>query len=215
MRIRQDGNPGRLPVGPAWVVPLALLMFTGCVSLAKSFPSKHYYALEVARHGDAFVPVSQTVLQIRTFRAAASFEGKGFVYRTSDARYDADYYNEWFVTPNAMLTQQVLNWLTVADLFQYVMDSSGPLSATHILEGTVTALYGDYRATPSKAVLGLQFFLIHEPSSPASILVHKEYRKEVELSENSPEALVSGWNTALHLILTALEENLNETLQRR
>ena len=198
-----------------WGIWAALLVFGGCVSLSKSYPEKHYYALEVTRQGEALTPVSQTVLKIRKFRASPSFEGKEFVYRISDARYEADFYNEWFASPNAMLTQQVLNWLTMAGPFQYVMDSSGPLAATHILEGSVTALYGDYRATPSKAVLGLQFFLIHEASSPADIVLHQEYRKEVELTAKSPEALVNGWNAALRLILTALDDDLKRTLQRR
>lgn len=135
------------------------------------------------------------------------------MYRTSDAEYEGDFYNEWFVPPNAMLTRQVLNWLTTAGLFQYVMNSSGALLATHILEGTVTALYGDYRATPAKAVLGLQFFLLHEPSSHVEILWHQEYRKEVDVMDQTPEALVSGWNSALRLILGALDEDLNRALQ--
>lgn len=134
------------------------------------------------------------------------------MYRTDDVRYEADFYNEWFVSPNAMLTEQVMNWLTNAGLFQYVMDSSAPLSATRILDGTVTALYGDYRATSPKAVLGLQFFLIDQAASPADIVWHQEYRQEVEVTERSPEALVRGWNAALRLILTALDEDLNNTL---
>ena len=137
------------------------------------------------------------------------------MYRRSDARYEGDFYNEWFVPPNAMFTQQIVNWLTRADLFQYVMDSSGPLPATHMLEGTLTALYGDYRATPAKAVLAVQFFFLHEASAQGEVLWHREYRKEVEVMEQQPEALVSGWNEALRLILSEVEEDLTRTLQRR
>lgn len=196
---------------------IGLTLFTvgGCVNLSTSYLEKHLYALEVGRPGDPFVPVAQTVLKVRKFQISPAFEGKEFVYRISDVRYEADFYNEWFIPPNAMLTQQVLNWLTMAGVFQYVIDSSGPLSATHRLEGNVTALYGDYRAAPSKAVLSLQFFLVQVPSDPADILWHQEYRKEVELSEKSPEALVKGWNEALRLILTALDEDLNRTLKHR
>jgi hypothetical protein len=114
-----------------------------------------------------------------------------------------------------MMTQQVLNWLTGAVLFQYVMDSSGPLAGTHILEGTVTALYGDYRAIPSKPSLGLQFFLIHEASSPADIVLNQEYRKEVDVTERSPEALVNGWNAGLRFSLTALDDALKKPLRRQ
>lgn len=193
-------------------IVLAVLVLDGCVSLSKSYPEKHYYALDAVRQGGTVVSLPGTVLRIRKFRAAAAFEGKELVYRTSDGRYEEDFYNEWFVRPNAMLTQQVRNWLTATGLFQYVMDSSGPLPATHTLEGTVTALYGDYRATPAKAVLGLQFFLLLETSSEP--ILQREYRKEIELSEKSPDGLVNGWNSALQLILSALDEDLKQTLQR-
>jgi uncharacterized lipoprotein YmbA len=199
--------------GAAIWTGVALLTFAGCVSLSTNYPEKHYYALEAPRDDGPFSPVSHTLLKVRKFRISPSFEGKEFVYRISDARYEADFYNEWFVSPNAMLTQQVLNWLTEADVFQYVMDSAGPLSATHSLEGNVTALYGDYRSAPSKAVLSLQVFLVHESSSPADILLHQEYRQEIELTEKSPEALVKGWNEALRLIVHALGEDLSRTLQ--
>ena len=195
-------------------IVLAVLVLDGCVSLSKSYPEKHYYALEAVRQGETVVSLPGTVLRIRKLRAAPAFEGKELVYRTSDGRYEEDFYNEWFVRPNVMLTQQVRNWLTATGLFQSVTDSSGPLPATHTLEGTVLALYGDYRATPAKAVLGLQFFLLLETSGEPDIILQREYRKEIELSEKSPDGLVNGCNSALELILTALDEDLNRTLQR-
>ncbi len=185
------------------------------MNLDRSYPEKHSYILETARPGETRASIPETVLKVRKFRVSPAFEGKELVYRTSDARYEGDFYNEWFVPPNAMLTQQTLNWMTTAGLFQYVMDSSGPLPATHLLEGTLTALYGDYRATPAKAVLAVQFFLLHEASSQAEVLWHQEYRKELEVMERTPEALVSGWNEALRLILSALDEDLTRTIRRR
>ena len=79
----------------------------------------------------------------------------------------------------------------------------------------MTALYGDYRGTPPKAVLGLQFFLLHQGSSHPEIMWHQEYRQEVEFTEKSPEALVNGWNAALRFILSALDADLNRTLHPR
>lgn len=194
---------------------LVLFVLGGCVNLGRSYPEKHHYILEAVHSGETRASIPGTVLKVRKFRVSPASERKDLVYRTSDARYEGDFYNEWFVPPNAMITQQILNWLTRAGLFQYVMDSSGPLPATHSLEGTLTALYGDYRATPAKAVLSVQFFLLHQASGQAEVLWHQEYRKEVDIIEQTPEALVSGWNEALRLILSALDEDLTRTLRRQ
>lgn len=56
----------------------------------------------------------------------------------------------------------------------------------------MTALYGDYRTTPPKAVLGLQLFVVHETSSHSDIVLQREYRKEVEVAETTPKR----WLTA-------------------
>lgn len=185
------------------------------MNLDRSYPEKHSYVLEAVRPGETRASIPETVLKVRKFRVSPAFEGKELVYRTSDGRYEGDFYNEWFVPPNALITQQIVNWLTRAGLFQYVMDSSGPLPATHMLEGTLTALYGDYRATPAKAVLAVQFFLLHEASSQAEVLWHQEYRKEVDVMDQKPEALLSGWNEALRRILSEVEEDLARTLRPR
>ncbi len=194
---------------------LIALLLNGCVSFGKSYPDKQHYALDTVREGEKLSSVPRTVLKIRKFRTRPGIEGKGFVYRRDATRYETDYYNEWFVLPNAMLTQQALNWLAAAGLFQYVLDSSGPLPATHILEGIVTALYGDHRTAPIKAVLGLQLFLVDETANSTRIIWHNEYRKEVEVVGQSPEALVSGWNAALRGILAAVEADLIQALAGR
>ena len=199
---------------PLAAVGVAVIVCSGCVSVSRSYPEKHHYALEVVRQGETIDPVSQTGLKIRKFRASSAFEGKEFVYRTSDTRYEVDFYNEWMVSPTTMLTEQVVTWLTKADLFHYVMESSGELEAQYILDGTITAMYGDYRATPSKAVLGLQVFLIHEAASQDEILWHQEYRQGVDVEGQTPDALVSAWNAALRMILMALEADLNRVLKR-
>jgi uncharacterized lipoprotein YmbA len=198
------------------LLPLVGIPFMGilaaCVSLGQSQPEKQYFALDVVRKGETMAAFPRTRLDVRRFRASSPL-GKELVYRRSDGRYEADFYNQWFVVPDVMFTQQTTNWLMAAGLFQYVMDSSASVPPTHILEGTVTALYGDYRAKPAKAVLSLQFVLLHEMAGSTEIIWHNQYRKEVEVREPRPEALVSGWNEALQMIFTDLETDLNKALR--
>jgi cholesterol transport system auxiliary component len=195
-------------------IGLALWALCGCVSLNASYPEKHYYAVEAARSTEPRPSAAQSILKVRQFRISPSYEGKAFVYRLSDARYEADFYNEWFIAPNAMLKQQVLNWLARTGQFRHVTDSSSPMAATYSLEGNVTALYGDYRMTPPRAVLAVQCFLA-ETVRPADLVLHREYRNEVAVTGTSPEALVAGWSEALRLLLIDLEKDLGHSLNKR
>jgi cholesterol transport system auxiliary component len=209
MRIRQDGKSSRLLVWFTWVVSLALLLLSGCVSLAKSFPDKHYYALDVTRQGEPGIAVSGAVLDVRGLFVSPRFEGKELVYRTGDTRYESDFYNAWFLSPSAMLTQQVQNWLRNAGLFEHVVATSSYMDATHILEGTVTALYGDYRQQGGhNAVVGMQFVLIEDNPTRTAIVFQHDYQQLVEVTETSPDALTRGWNEGLQQIFMALEEDL-------
>ncbi|MCI0428898.1 MAG: ABC-type transport auxiliary lipoprotein family protein [Nitrospiraceae bacterium] len=209
MRIRQDGKSSRRLVRLPWVAPLAFLVLSGCVSLAKSFPDKQYYALEVIRHGEPGVPATGAVLDVRGLLVSPRFEGKELVYRTGDTRYESDFYSAWFVSPSAMLTQQVRDWLTRARLFEHVVSTSSYLDATHILEGTMTALYGDYRQQGEhKAVVGMHLVLIEDTSPRTTIVFQHDYQQMVELSETTPDALTRGWNQGLEQIFMALEADL-------
>lgn len=209
MRIRQDGKSSKRLVWFTWVVPLALLVLSGCVSFAKSFPDKHYYALDVTRQGEPGVPVSGAVLDMRGLVVSPRFEGKELVYRTGDTRYESDFYNAWFVSPSAMLTHQVQNWLSNAGLFESVVATSSYLDATHILEGTVTALYGDYRQQgEQKAVVGMHIVLIEDHSTRTAMVFQRDYQQMVELTETSPDELTRGWNQGLQQILMTLEKDL-------
>jgi cholesterol transport system auxiliary component len=198
-----------------WLAFMASWGLAGCLNFSKEFPAQTYYALEVSRQGPDPVAEPRTVLKVKKFRILPRFEGKELVYRTGEYRYESDYYHEWFVAPNGMVTQQVQDWLAAAGLFEHVLGSGSAGDETHMLEGTVTALYGDYRNQGSpKAVVGLQVVLFDEGLTNPGILIQREYQRDVALSSPTPEALMQGWNDALRLILAALEEDVKKAVAK-
>jgi ABC-type uncharacterized transport system auxiliary subunit len=80
----------------------------------------------------------------------------------------------------------------------------------YVLEGSVNALYGDFRK-PSQpaAVLELEFFLYNDNSNNSGLVAQKRYLKSVPMNQRSPEALVKGWDQALQEIIAALTADLN------
>ncbi|HEX9878644.1 MAG TPA: ABC-type transport auxiliary lipoprotein family protein [Candidatus Binatia bacterium] len=181
----------------------------GCVRVTKSFPEKRYYILDVAQGEKAARAAHGPALRVNKLRVSHRFEGNGMVYRRGELNYEADFYHEFLVPPGSLLTEELSKWLAASGLFQYVTAAAGQIQPTHILEGTVSALYGDFRngATP-RAILEIEFYLLRDHSAQNDILFQNAYAEEVPLREPSPEALVQGWNDALRRILTSLENDL-------
>jgi uncharacterized lipoprotein YmbA len=188
---------------------LVVSAMTGGCSLRKQSPAKLRYLVEAKRPGGPTTATAQATLRVRNLQIAAPFEGKGFVYRNSGQNYETDFYHEFLIPPQLMLTEQVRQWLGASGLFRAVPGPASKLDSSHSLEGDVTALYGDFRdqATP-KVVLEIHFLIVNDQGSSPQIVLQKSYRQEVKAESHSPEALVAGWSNVLAKILAELERDL-------
>ena len=151
------------------------------------------------------------VLRVGAVNVASPFRGKAFVYRQSELRYDADFYDEFFVTPAAMLSEATARSLIAANVFRRVIAPGAAAAddSDYVLDGFVSEFYGDARE-PSKAVavLAVTFYLSSANMTVPSVLWSREYRQRVPATESSPEALARAWNTALAAVLADLARDL-------
>jgi cholesterol transport system auxiliary component len=188
---------------------ILLALASGCVGIEKSYPDKRYFVLEVNHNVNPSNPAGNGVLQVANIRVSPRYEDKGFVYRTSASSYESDFYNQFLVSPAALLGEELRKGLAQSQIFRHVINASSQLEPTHVLEGVVDALYGDFRDPGApKAVLEMEFFLRKESPSKAEIVAAKRYAKSVAVNGRSPEALVKGWNEALDSILDSLLADL-------
>jgi len=190
-------------------------LLIGCLNLERSYPEKRYFILDVSRDEDISSPDTGTVLKVRRFRISSRYEGRGFVYRLKDLSYESDFYNEFFISPASLLTEEIRKWVAGSGLFQHVVDPSSYMDPNYVLEGAVTSLYGDYGvSTTPRGILEMQFFLLDEASASPEIIFQSKYRKEEPLKGNTPDALVKSWNKALNQILTEFETDLEEYMSK-
>jgi uncharacterized lipoprotein YmbA len=190
---------------------LLILISSGCVNLERSYPEKRYFVIDV---GDSAQPSNadgnQTLL-ISTLRISPRYADKSFVYRTSDAGYESDFYNQFLTSPDTMISEEVRKGLAASPAFKYVVGPATQLQPNYVLEGSVNALYGDFRnLNQPAAVLEIEFFLHNEDTANSGIVMQKRYIKTVPLSGRSPEALIKGWSQALESILTDLNTDLQK-----
>lgn len=171
----------------------------GCFDFKKSYPEKRSFVLDVGAPKPATAANGTIVLKINKFRVSPLFAGRAMVYRVADLQYESDFYNEWFVAPGALVTQQAHHWLSNSAGVQLVMIGTNHVEATHLLEGRVTDFYGDFREAP-RAVLGLELHVLDAVHEGQSVL-RRTYHQEMPLTDRSSDALARGLTEALRTIL--------------
>jgi cholesterol transport system auxiliary component len=189
---------------------LALLaLCAACLGIERSYPDRRYFVLDSGANTNSSDSSANETLQVSSIRVSPRYADKNFIYRTSDAGYESDFYNQFLIAPAFLITEEVRKGLIGSQVFKYVIGPSSPLQPSYVLEGTVNALYGDFRnANSPRAVLEMEFFLTGEIPAKPGILMQKRYVKSIPLTGRTPEALVKGWNQALEEILTSLEADL-------
>ncbi|MBI3736175.1 membrane integrity-associated transporter subunit PqiC, partial [Candidatus Sumerlaeota bacterium] len=191
---------------------LALLFFpvlSGCISLKKGYPDKHFFVLDLTHPPVTNPPARPNrVLQISPFQISPRYEGQEFVYRTGELRYESDFYNQFFIPPAVIITEEFTRWLAASGLFDRVTNPSDMASPTQILNGSITAIYGDYTEKRPKAILEIQILIHPVSESKGPAYFQRNYRQEIPLKDPSAEALAAGWDEALRAILADLENDL-------
>lgn len=194
------------------VLPL-LILCCGCVSLERSYPEKRYFAMAISESANRSNSSGDRILSVSNLRISPRYADKSFVYRTSEAGYEADFYNQFLTSPDLMIGEEVRKGLAASQVFKYVVGPSNQLQPNYVLEGSINALYGDFRNLNAPvAVLEMEFFVHNEDGANPGIVMQKRYVKSVPLNARSPEALVKGWNDALNDILMALTADLKAAL---
>jgi cholesterol transport system auxiliary component len=193
---------------------LFLVLCVGCTSVDKQPLVKQTYSLNVSRGREGPSNTAAGILKVRRFRISSSFEGVGLVYRTGEVSYESDFYNEFLSSPASIITEITEKWLKESGVFENVTDDTSIVEARYLLEGKVSALYGDYSETDEpKAVVEILFSVMNNKTKKDSMAFQKTYRVSEGIDSRRPADLVRGYNQCLKKILTELEQDLRDSLQ--
>ncbi|MBC8471829.1 MAG: membrane integrity-associated transporter subunit PqiC [Planctomycetes bacterium] len=185
-----------------------LAMLSGCSS--QQAYNKKYYMLSATREKESIKDENDGILEVRHFTIDSAFSDKGLVYRIGEFEYETDFYNEFLVSPSAMITEKARTWLSESGLFKRVLDSGSQVDSTHLIEANITELYGDFRDKSSpRAVMEIRIFLLKINPGKDPFFVHgKTYISTVGVDSKSPEGLVNALGQCLEEILSSLEKDL-------
>ena len=188
----------------------AIVIASALVACSLSRPSlaRRTFLLEPAPPPMASVQ-KLVSLRVGLVNVAAPYRGKAFVYRQDELKFEADYYNEFFVAPAAMLSEATAHALAAANVFRRTVSPGASDVGDYVLDGFASELYGDLRE-PSKpvAAVAITFYLSPANALAPNVIWSREYRQRVPVSEATPDAFARAWNAGLSTILADLARDL-------
>jgi ABC-type uncharacterized transport system auxiliary subunit len=186
---------------------IVLMLLPGCIE-KKAFNQRDFL-LEASRNDPQQKTSKDIILDVQSFSVNTAFGTKSFVYRKNQSEYETDFYNQFLVRPEDMLTEQTRDWLSESGLFKWVLEPGSYADATHTLQGNIIALYGDFREESSpKARIKIRFFLVK--LSDKSVVFTNTYEAVSEFKDRAAESLVEAFDACLTNILSDLEKDLQE-----
>jgi cholesterol transport system auxiliary component len=191
-----------------WALLALAFVVSGCgLDLRRPALVKNYFLLETAAQPSTDPPVYPFSLKVTNFDVAPPYQERGVVYRLDEQRYDADFYNQFFVSPRSMITTQTAQWLGQRHIFAAVLTPASTLDASYNLEGLVNQLYADLRpGTQPAAVFTMQVFLTR--SIDRAIVLDRTYSHTVYIPNQSAASVVKGLSQGLEQCLGELERDL-------
>lgn len=186
------------------------MILSGCGAKRIAY-NQRYFVLETSRNSPQQKTSKDVILNVKNFSIDTAFSTKSLVYRKGRSEYETDFYNRFLIGPDDMITEKTRSWLSQSGLFKWVLEPGSYTDASHVLEGNITTLYGDFRDESSpKAIMEIRIFLVKLPEK--SIVFGKTYEVVSEVESRTAEALIEAFDKCLINILSNLEKDLQQQL---
>ncbi|MCU0985093.1 MAG: hypothetical protein MUC89_09150 [Acetobacteraceae bacterium] len=186
------------------------LLAAGCANpLSRPFADKALFVLDVRRPQRLPPNPRGRVLVLRTVTPAPGAELRGLVTRLAGGRQRADFWNEFFAPPAALVQDQLRTWLADSGNFSAVVDQGTRATPTLALEPSLGGLFADASVSPPQARAQMQTLLLGLDRTPPRVLAKGDHDRAAQIASLEPAAIVAGLNVALAAVFAEIEASLS------
>ncbi len=194
------------------LVLFSAMLVVGCSPGGGPAGQRRYFFMQVQREGQTFEPQENVVLMVRPFSLAPGYHSKELTYRKSEFQYESDYYNQFVTDVGQQIAEQTRGWLSQSGYFAHVVPPGSTMNATHMLEGNITRLYGDFRdKSNAQAIVSITFYLIDITKRQPGIILSESIDEQAPIAEATAENLIEAYQHCLQQILVKFEKRLVKT----
>lgn len=187
---------------------------SGCGSLIqRPFEERRQWPLVVRRPASQPLRTRGQVLLVRAIAAAPGLSARGLQWLEPDGSLHVDFYEEWIVSPNEAVENDLRQWLADSGLFAAVVGPGSRLTADFVLEGTLTAFVANPTARRARAVLSLA--LIDQRANLTRALMQRSFTAEQPLAATDTAGMVQALRAALTSLLQQVEQAVAVFATRR
>jgi len=194
----------------------AYLFVNGCLPLKQDHRPKTYsYALEYKQ--DYFIQEKKPViLKIRDFNVAPEFDVMNLVYQESKYKYHEYPYHRWRKNPGDLIASCLKRDLIDSQIYQAVIGTESQLLPTHILEGSVDAIYEKDTADGWYAVLTLTITLekMKLSNDNLNVLFQKTFATKKRVDRKDPIHVVQAMSSAMNELSLKIQKKIYQVLSQ-
>jgi ABC-type uncharacterized transport system auxiliary subunit len=196
------------------LVLAGLFCLNGCLSV-QNIPSPEV-SLYILKNNQIYSGQDKLpyVLKIKRFVVAPEYNVNNIVYQTERYQRQEYPYHQWRTHPGALIANCLQHAFQKSSLYTAVIGEESDLIPSHLLEGSVDAIYEKDTDKNWFAVLHLTITLIQRNAENGrwEVLIQESFVTQKEVHKRDPEHVVKAMNEALGQLSLKIQEKTYQEL---
>ena len=192
----------------AFAVGASVLSLAGCDAFDRPAPTGAQYMLSPSKQAPIEGAALGTAMVMR-FSAIPPFDGRPFLYKTSDGSWRADAYNGFLSDPSDMICDATARAFSRSGRFSLVGIQGLAVRCDFMIDGVIESFYSDY-SDPERpvAVVEIHSYLLDGRGGRTRMIAHMGGKTRTPIQGAAPKDVADAFSVAVSEVLDQIVRGL-------